>query len=258
MSDSPIEEFHIQEFLSLVEGLELLDLKRQKPPEPDFYAETNFGLIGIEHTQLFKRPDQNKVLPSLHESEGDRLVSEAKKLFEEKSDAKIHVAISYRFEYGNNNRKNPIWLSSQKRKDLVPIVVDFVLQNIPKNGSFQGFENPDLFGRYVLPNEIFNISISNRSNLPTTYWSVSDGHVIPDIISESNFWELLEAKNKKVGQYNDQHDLLWLVLVSDNRKISSDFKMYNQELPKIQSPFDRVFIYMHGDKVYHELPKITG
>ena len=35
--------------------------QKQKPPEPDFFVETNEGLIGIEHTCLVRQKDERGV-----------------------------------------------------------------------------------------------------------------------------------------------------------------------------------------------------
>jgi len=234
MADSPIEKIHIDEFLTLVEDLEVYQSLRQDPPEPDFRAETNFGLIGIEHTRLFKKEDLNRIIPKRHENEASNILFEAQEKFNSLSDERVHVEIYFNSDYGRKVARNPIQLTARERKLLVDPLIDFVLKNVPSKGNFEGFENPDWKTvTYILPKEIGDIVISNRGNLPKSIWTQSNGGVVPKFLNGSTFFESLNKKNEKPLNYKKTYDLIWLVMVADRNEFASYFDFSDVIWPEI-------------------------
>lgn len=255
MGDSRVEEIHIEEFLTLVEGLEVSNWDRQLPPEPDFWAETNLGFIGIEHTQLFKKEDHNGIIPKRHESEASKILIQAQEKFNSLSEEKVHVEIYFNSDYGRKVLEEPVQLTARERKLLIDPLIDFVLKNIPSKGSFEGFENPEWkTGTYILPKEIRDIVISNRGNLPKSIWTQSNGGVVPKFLRGSGFFESLNKKNEKPLNYKKTYDLIWLVMVADRNEFASYFDFSDVIWPQIKTSFDKAFIFRAGENLIHELP----
>jgi hypothetical protein len=261
MGDSRLEEIHIQEFLSLVEGLEILDLKRQKPPEPDFYAQTNSGLIGIEHTRLFKKVDQNGVDPVEEDKLGDDVLKKAKDIFGEISDKKVHLTVSFRSDFGKSWKLNsPLSLMGINRLELAGQLAAFVKNNIPPFETYIDFENPNPWTDICfLPEVIASVNIGYfPKNMTYSAFGASGGHISPTLQNGSSIFESLAKKNSRPSKYEKDYSQIWLVMVTSPFNLTMDFDFDRSELPIIETPFDRVFIYQDGIKKYHELPKKAG
>lgn len=258
MGDSKIEEIHIKEFLSLVQGLEVYASDRQSPPEPDFWAETNLGLIGIEHTRLFKKVDQNGINPVEEDRLSEAIMKKAEEIFKGNSNLNAHVSVSF-FPTMSFYRKleNPPSLKGISRNAMAEEIAFFVLDNMPKNGEYKYFQNPDGYsGKYILSPLISSINIGNSEEINSPFFFPVSSHVVPPL-EYSGLFETLNKKNNKPKNYLKKYSQKWLVFVSSPFNITMDFN-FDRGLPEIQSTFDRVFIYRHGDMKCHELPKKAG
>lgn len=258
MGDSKIEEIHIKDFLDLVEGLEVSDWDRQLAPEPDFWAETNLGLIGIEHTRLFKKVDENGINPVEEEGLANDIMQKAEDIFKSKSNVKAHVSASF-YSTMSFYRKleNPPSLKKVSKTTLAQQIASFVLENLPSLGEYKYFENPDPYtGSYFLTPLISSINIGNSKELDSASFFPVSAHVVPSL-EFSQLIEKIKKKNKRSKNYKRDYSQIWLVFVASPFNITMDFN-YDKGLPEIQSTFDRVFIYRHGDQKYHELQQITG
>ncbi|MFC3417160.1 hypothetical protein [Algoriphagus hitonicola] len=253
MKQKELERIHIEDFLKLLPveySGKLIDFE-----EPDFILETKSGLIGIEHTQLFKKEDHNGIIPKRHESEASKILMQAQEKFNSLSDERVHVEIYFNSDYGRKVLEEPLQLTARERKLLVDPLVDFVLKNIPSKGSFQGFESPDWkTGEYILPKEIGDIVISNRETLPKSIWTQSNGGMVPEFLRGSSFFESLNKKNGRVSNYKRAYDQIWLVMVADRNEFASYFDFSDVIWPQIETPFGKVFIYRAGENAFHELP----
>jgi hypothetical protein len=260
MADSPIEKIHIDEFLTLVEGLEVYESGRQDPPEPDFWAKTNLGLIGIEHTRLFKKVDQNKVDPVAEEKLGEDVLAKAQAIFDSTYDQKVHVNMTFKSDFGvNRTLHKPLTLKDYNRLELAKQLVEFVSQNVPAFETYVDFENPNPWtDDYILPEVISSVSIGYfPKNMTRSFFGSSAWHFSPTLQNGSSLFNSLEKKNSKPSKYLKEYAQIWLVFVASPFNITMDFN-FDRGLPEIQSTFDRVFIYRHGDQKYHELQQITG
>ena len=191
MSDSPIEKIHIQEFLSLVEGLEVIDFGRQSPPEPDFWAETNLGLIGIEHTMLTIK---NANFDSVAEYRAALdILDKAKENFKMLIKKKVHVKVSFQNEFwkASINKTNN---SLQKviRKDFAKDLADFVLKNLPEEGKRVEFDN---FKGKIFHKEVKSIAINYNQIFIEVHFGLLDAYWLNDIIKDSNFHDQILKNN---------------------------------------------------------------
>lgn len=253
MKQKELERIHIEDFLKLLPveySGKLIDFE-----EPDFILETKSGLIGIEHTQVFKKKDSNGLNPIEHENESLTLLKLAEVEFNRISNSGVHVDIFFRFDYGFANISNPVQLTARERKKLVIPLVEFVKKNIPNEGGFLGFENPvPEIGNSYLPVEIRDIVISNRGTLPKSIWTQSNGGMVPEFLRGSSFFESLNKKNGRVSNYKRAYDQIWLVMVADRNEFASYFDFSDVIWPQIETLFDKVFIFRAGENLFHELP----
>ncbi len=256
MADSPIEKIHIDEFLALVKGLEVYKSERQSPPEPDFWAETNLGLIGIEHTRLFKKVDENGIDPVQEDQLAEDVMDKAEKIFISMSDMKAHVSASF-YSTMSFYRKleNPPSLKKVSKTTLAQQIASFVLENLPSLGEYKYFENPDPYtGNYILDQLISSINIWNSKELDSPSFYPVSGHVVPSL-EFSQLFEKIKKKDTRPKNYKRDYSQIWLVFVASPFNITMDFN-FDRGLPEVQSTYDRVFIYRHGDQKYHELQKV--
>ncbi|WP_339869364.1 hypothetical protein [uncultured Algoriphagus sp.] len=259
MSDSPIEKIHIDEFLTLVEGLEVYKSDRQSPPEPDFCAQTNLGMIGIEHTRLFKKLDTNSIDPVAEDRLADDVLNKANEIFQKMSDYKVHVTVSFRSDYGVGRIiPNPQSLQKVNKTELANQIAQFVLENIPDEETYVDIQNPDSWSReYVLPEIVKSVNIGLYSKMSHSAFGAMAFHWAPTLENGSTFFDTLKRKNGKPRNYQIDYFQIWLVMVTSPFNLTMDFDFNRSELPIVESPFDKVFIYRHGDKKYHELPKMA-
>lgn len=257
MKQKELERIHIESFLKLMPELysgKLIDFE-----VPDFILETNMGLIGIEHTQVFKKKDANGLNPIEHENESSNLLKLAEDEFNRLSNSGVHVDVFFRFDYGFGNISNPVQLTAKERKKLIMPLVEFVRENIPPEGEFLGFENPDPHkGNAYLPIEIRDIVISNRRNSDKSLWTCMNAGMVPEFFSGSTFHNALSNKNQIHGKYSREYDSTWLVMVVDINLFASYFNFQEIKFPQIDTQYDKVFIYRHGEHKCHELPKKAG
>jgi hypothetical protein len=71
-------------------------------------------------------------------------------------------------------------------------------------------------------------------------------------------FKVMEKKSAKPKNFQRVYNQIWLVMVTSPFNLTMDFDFERSELPIIEAPFDRVFIYRHGDMKYHELLKKVG
>lgn len=259
MSDTPLEKIHIDEFLTLVEGLEVYRSDRQSPLEPDFWAETNLGLIGIEHTQLFKKVDTNNIDPVAEDRLADDVLNKANEIFQKMSDCKVHVTVSFRSDYGVGRIvPNPQSLQKINKTGLANQIAQFVFENIPDEETYVDFQNPDSWsGEYVLPEIVNSVNIGLYSKMSHSSFGGMAFHWALTLENGSTFFDTLKRKNEKPKNYQIDYSQIWLVMVTSPFNLAMDFNFDRSKLPIIESPFDKVFIYRHGDKKYHELAKMA-
>jgi hypothetical protein len=259
MGDSRIEKIHIKEFLALVEGLDVYELHRQSPPEPDFWVETNLGLIGIEHTQIFKKIDKNGVDPVAEDRLGNDVLNKAKEYFGQICNQHVHVNLAFRSDYGANGKiVKPNQIQKINRSSLAKEIAEFVAKNIPEPEKWLDFDNPNPFtGNYFLPEIVRSIVIAKYPNISETTFRGMGSHVVPLLENASNLMDALSKKASKPALYSKKYSQTWLVMVTSPFNLTMDFNFERSELPSDITPFDRVFIYRHGDQKYHELQKIS-
>lgn len=260
MGDTRIEEIHIKEFLALIEGLEVYELERQSPPEPDFRVETNIGLIGIEHTRIFKKKDQNGIDPVAEDRLGDDVLNKARIHFGRISHQHVHVNVNFRSDHGANRHiANPNQLQKLNRSELAEKIAEFVARNIPEPEKWLDFDNPNRStDEYFLPEIVSQITVARYPNISETTFGGMGWHFAPSLEIGSNLMDALEKKASKPASYSKNYSQIWLVMVTSPFNLTMDFNFDRSELPTDSTPFDRVFIYRHGDQKYHEIQKISG
>ena len=242
-----IEERHILAFWeSLNEFSDCLPNK-QAPPEPDFYVETDSGLIGIEHTQLIRKKDHRGIDPMQHSKCADRIMNQAEQAFNRILDVKLWVSVRFRSDYGLVS-SNPTFLANSDIQPLAAFVADFVVKNIPPPGITQNFENFDWNkSEFRFPEKIDLIKIGNPG-YENVCWSASQGGVVPPIFKSDAFTITLKKKNRKPKNYSKHYDQIWLVMVENQTNLTSYFDWDNCEVPILVSSFDRVFVFRYASK----------
>lgn len=226
----------------------------QKPPDPDFFAKTEDGLIGIEHTSLVRSKDERGVDLALHYSVAKEIVNCAWQEFQKKYDLDLFVGISFCCDYGISRGEHPVWLHKGDIDDLKKEIVDAVSENIPEKSKSTFVRKYDDEGSQILSKKLEYIFINNINGRYKSAWSAEKATIVPRL-NPKNINSILAKKNSKPSNYLKNYSQIWLVIVEHSFQIETLFNFEDNDLlkSKFSSSFDRIFIYRLVENEIFEL-----
>jgi hypothetical protein len=218
-----LKDFISNESLGLrVKGIE-------ESETPDFIVHEIEKNISIELTQL--------IHPNLIEKEvfREKLVNMAHKIFKEKYNIELYVLITF------NNV--PIRCKGNEIKkvaeSLFGMIESIYLRNkeYEFNISTKKFDSNDKY--------IDRISVSNTQNLEN--WQSFGAFKVDEINIDWVKAKIIE-KEKMIERYRGNFDERWLLLVSNFGFKSDTHGFYYLKQEKIESKFDKIYLYAYRDK----------
>lgn len=254
-SKEKIETKHVKSFLEKLLPNFKGEIVKQKPPEPDFYIEMPDHLIGIEHTRLIHPKDQRNVDPRAHSAEANKILKGAESIYNKSSNIKLNVHVDFRLDYGSSGINKTVGLSKKDRAPLSKFIAEFVKNNIPAPKTIKVFDalNPKL-SKTEFPKKIRRIIVKNPSRNDSC-WNPIEGGTISPLYSSPAFVARISEKNSKPINYLKSYDQIWLLMVENHIEFTSSFDFEYQDIPEIDSPFNRIFIYRFG---YSEIIEINN
>jgi hypothetical protein len=205
------------------EGKILADENQEKP---DIIVLTLNGKIGIEITAIIDKKQKRA------ESECEKAVIEARKIYEELGLPKLQVSVHIGSEESINKKT---------RKQFAKAVAKLVANNIPLGSSHVTLENKwnDLVN---FPYEINAILILQHPSLSINHWHVpSGGFCREDFAGELQ--GVLDEKETKIQGYAPDCTEQWLVVVAENMSASTFFDPSAKTINHLyKSSFDKVFL----------------
>ena len=199
---------------------------------PDFLIKHDSGVLGIEHTQLFKitkHPNAPQALESFRKQ-----IVEAAKKYCEKDIPPLFIEVWFDFnQVVPKNRKQEI-------KEISESLADFVKKWHQQNPS-------ESFAHFRYPPEIpsiFQICITHawngKAGLPYHLWTVEGPAVVHDFTIEK-VQSCVNEKNARYEEYLKRCDECWLLIAVDRFRNSQSFEVPDRINHRFESKFERVF-----------------
>lgn len=208
---------------------------------PDFLCKHRSGVLGVEHTQLFKITNHPNA-PQALESFRKQIVESAKGYCSDIPP--LHVRVWFIF----NQRvpKNRAVERKRISRSLAAIVKKWHRNN--PNKKYEILKPP-----LQIPSLFLSLSIS-RSNY---HWWIVDSAACQLNFPTKEIQDRISKKNRKYKEYLKKCDECWLLIVIDIFKDSQSFEIPDQIDHTFESKFERVF-YLDAShrKDLRELPVI--
>lgn len=257
MPNTLLELAHIKQFLKLL-PFETSEPQAQNPPEPDFNFQLEGKLIGVEHTQLMRLPDNNGNNIIAHYRYAEEILQNAYDIYKLKSATCLMVHVSFKSTYGLSMPS--VQLQKNDVAELSEFIANFVHTHLPRileegHMAYIEFETWDYESMsQILPEKIDHISITNTCDFKTSVWAPTQGAVIPGIFESLEFQETIRKKNKKPNNYKGKYDEIWLLIVEDSMDLTTYFHFDNLQHHNLETTYNRIFILRRADDAYIELP----
>ena len=201
-------------------------LADEKQERPDVIVVTPQGKIGIEITSLHDNKLKRK------ESECEKAVSEARRIYEKQSLPKLHVSV----HIGGENSFNRV-----NRSKFANAIAGLVVENVPLPGKYVAVEN-DFNDPARFPYEINSISIYQYSWPDKNLWTApSAGFYREHFVEELQ--RVISEKDLKLSGYMPDCKEQWLLVVAENSSPSTFFGPSEITANHTySSAFDKVFV----------------
>lgn len=202
---------------------------------PDFIVSfKNRHLLGIELTRLnpgnAALPDEDEIkLNELREN----LISQAKELFEQKSNHKLFV----KFLFSEEN------IIAEERQMITAVQLANIIRNAVLNVNEDSFFKTSVSANQ-LPNGLDDLLIINYPALKTSVWERSNNlgvsnNVVDDIRMS------IQKKDEKLRLYQKQRlNYYWLLIFTDRLRGVKNFNLHNKIVNHtFHSRFQHVFLF---------------
>jgi hypothetical protein len=193
---------------------------------PDVVVVSSQGKIGIEITSLY----DSKLKRT--ESECEKAVLEARRIYEKQNLPKLHVSVHIGGE-SSFNRTN--------RKGFAATIANLVAANVPPPGKYAAVEN-DFNDPKRFPYEIDSIYIYQYSWPDENNWTApSAGFYREHFVEELQ--RVISEKDSKLKGYMPGCKEQWLLVVAENSSPSTFFDPSEETVNhRYKSAFHKVFV----------------
>ncbi len=228
LSKKELEMFLLRDFISN-ETLGLRVKGIDESETPDFIVRELNKNISVELTRL--------IHPALMEKEAfqDKLVEMAQTLFKEKYAVDLYVLISFT----NVPIKSKGKEIEKYAKELFKIIEEIYLPN--KNFEF----DIDTGYHRDVNQYIGHISVSNKRQMEN--WQPFGAYKV-DHIDIKWIQSVVTKKESRLIEYPQKFDENWLLLVANFGHKSSTHDFFHIENRKVESKFDKIYLYKYMDK----------
>ena len=231
MSSTPSRKLRERQLLDVFVRLSRIDAVVVEEREaPDFILNVGDRVVGVELTELYVDDDGQPLPPKARESLANRVVAQARRLYEKRGGKPLHVAVGFA-PYAD--------LLTNSRTQLALSLADFLLaQDFPPDD----YRNWSHSYRMALPSQISFINAFAVPNEDCAHWYAPQaGWVAP--LTENLIGECITSKAKKLDSYQLAAQDSWLVLVVSGGAPSQAFEPAPDLAWKtIASPFTRTFL----------------
>ena len=225
-------------------------LSFNESPDGRIHLENGF-VIGVEHTRIFQPRPNDLTIVQQQESIKNKIVEKAfEKYKSSTSNCYLNVVMGFEDYYWI---KVPHTIFKTSDIELVSDeIVLFIKDHIPIEGETNEYHS--LRGDTV-PNGLLSLKIYRPDDRDHRRWARHTGGVVP-LVQANHIQDAIDPKNKKVVNYRQNCNELWLILVINNIKYErSIISEQNTLHHNYDSDFDKTFIFeLDYDKhSYYEL-----
>jgi hypothetical protein len=211
--------------------------------EPDLIVRTTNGLLGIEHTRVFRTDHANGIVRQKQESLEQRIVDQAKNTYAYNAGPSLYVTLAF---------VSKIALAKNEVSTISAQVSNIVSRHIPNEGQHLVLDACKLPADY-LPRQISAIFIDRLKNQREMFWAVMRSDNIPNL-SSAQVQEIIRNKDVHLQKYRARCSEVWLLIVQDGFTPSSGFDIPEEVLGKAyKSGFERLFLFKSFECETHEL-----
>jgi hypothetical protein len=242
------EKYHLERFAESFSEFPdgIRDYAETSADKPDLMVHALEGIIGIEHTRLFRIPDSTTNI-TMQEQEAlqNRIVAKAHEAYQAAGGRAAYLCVY--FDDRVPLRPNDVPTYSDKLTDAMRIVEaeigsgiesDFLIENWKYN---QRFPNG-------LPPGIRSLHFNYVSKPGFELWDVARSTAVPSLTQEQ-IQAKIDEKEKRLDEYRNRCNQVsrcyqvWLLIVFDSSAPSSHFDTPTEVLTtSYKSNFDRVFL----------------
>jgi hypothetical protein len=231
----------LKHFLELLPDCPVGDIENNNTERPDFYLNTNLGLVGIEITELIPckfDEDKHDLQRSSIENE---ILSICNQYYKKQSNINICAYITFNYKIICSKTKKELFA-----KQIVSSVVDVINKINPDHYCQINIDNNTL-----LPTFIENILLIFHPTLTASIWNSGHGSLIrnPDIIEIQG---RITSKEILIPNYTKPSNEKWLLIVEPfDHSCYDDFSSIKSKY--WESTFNRVFVLRSLLNEYFEL-----
>lgn len=234
-----IEKIHIEYFKERCKDLPLRVDDGDYGENPDFLWKHSLGVLGIEHTQLFKITKHPNA-PQALESFRQQIVESAKECCNDIPPLCVRVW----FIFNQRVPKNRAVEIKRISRSLAAIVKKWHRNNPKKH--YEILKSPS-----QIPSLFLSVSIA-RSRY---HWWIVDSAACQLDFPTKEIQDRINKKNRRYKEYLKKCDECWLLIIVDIFRDSQSFEIPNQIDHRFESKFERIY-YMDAShrKDLRELP----
>lgn len=226
-----IERHQLTRFISN-QKLQLPVYSIEDSETPDFILKIEKNFVSVEHTRLI-----NPVLKKV-EAYREKIINNAFKLFREKYNQELYVLITF-----NNIKLEP----GKKSENVYSQEVFKLIEDIYLKNKEYEFDVSSKFMSSQVSELINSFSVTNTRKIEN--WQHFGAYLVEKI--DINWLQgIIERKENNISKYPKKYDENWLLLVSDFGTKASTHDFSCSDFQKIESNFDRVYLYNYMPDVY--------
>jgi hypothetical protein len=230
------ERHFLEEFAAICPAFPLGKITDHE--SPDFLIEQDTKVIGVEIVDYIRGQNRRASAERRNEVLRQKIADEAKEKFE----AKYNIPLLVHFFW-----KNRYSLRQAETSQLADSAVSVIEKYIPA----QLFESirigSDELDETLLEKACHSITVLRGRNEKQSLWSfISSGWIE---VQTDEIQYLLDSKDKKVQEYLQVCDVIWLIIVADGRYISSNIDIPSTAANNVyKTLFEQVFIFDRTSK----------
>ena|SRR5215212_6442586 len=213
--------------------------------EPDFLIKINDELLGVELTELYRKPTNPGRPMQAVENITDAIVQEACSIHHAADGPVLTVRVN--FDLSSKRVGKP------QRSELASKLAAFVLKTPVEVDSSADLQN-DYEDLSTFPEEITRIRIQRNRFRSRALWTVPRAAFIPRLDAQL-VQHRINEKNQRVSVYRTKSHQVWLLMVHTlHFSLASTFEYSSEALDHTyESYFDRTFLLNVFDRRLHEL-----
>ncbi len=223
------EDIHFAQFKECCKDLPL-SKRTEHSDKPDFLIEHSAGVLGIEHTQLFKvtKHPSKGYAPQAIESFQKQIVASAQRCCEDITPLMVQVWFCF-------NQVVPKNKTSEIKR-----ITQFLVEVVKKWHHENPLKPWEILKPPEIPTVFSSVSIA-RSRYP--FWKVNEAALQQNFsnFSIEKIQSCINEKNRRYEEYLKKCDECWLLIVVDVFKNSQSFEIPDHIDHRFKSKFERIY-----------------